>query len=397
MPGYIKVDGSQRPVASPYVKVSGVWKPAAVGYVKVNGEWKIWHTAEIVDNFNRANSATLGTASNDFTTWDNLVGTWGISNNAAISGSTAGPHLASAPLFKATRDVIVEVDLVNGTGLGAAFWVQDAANWWAAIPGRRTQNNPSFFSCPSGFTLTGDRCIQTVPTVYTATYNPPSSTQVAFCPSPYTDTGSGCSVSLYPEFGVTSTGIGCRGVDGCNAANGTCFISQTCQNAGLGPCNCVVVQETCVCQPFGGSCSGCSGTSTTGYSFTTVSTPGGYFCPQGGTLNGTTCTIQANNPATFNPATTTYPSVVRIYKSVGSTVTSEFQSDIPSDPASIRVETVGANITVRMYAVAQAQGTPYTSRVFTSSNALRATDAGIVKFGNQAANQATQVDNFRAK
>ena len=397
MPGFIKVSGEQRPVAVPYIKVSGDWKPVAIGWVKVDGAWKIWHTAEIVDNFNRTDAPTLGLASNDFSEWTTLAGSWEVNTNQAKAGDTAGPHLASVPLYKANTDVTVEVDIPTGTGVGAAFWVNDATNWWAAIPGRRTQNNPSFYSCPSGFRLEGTRCVRT--TSYSATYVNPSTIQVPFCPSPYTDNGVNCVVSLYPEYGVTSTGVGCRGVQGCQslAPGATCFYSQVCADLGLGPCNCVIVAETCVCQPFGGSCSGCSGTQTTGYSYNSVSFPGGYTCPQGGSLSGTTCTLTENNAATFNPATITYPSVMRVYKSVGGAVTTELQSDITSDPRSIQVTVSGNNVNIKSYALAGVTGTPYSSLAYTTSNAAKTTSVGIIKNGNQGEGQTNNIDNFRAE
>lgn len=397
MPGFIKVNSEQRPIAVPYVKVAGDWKPVALGYVKAGGQWKIWHTAEIVDDFNRVDSAALGFASNDFSEWVELSGDWEIKNNQAYHGGGAGPSIAAVPLYKATTDVTVEVDIPSGTGLGAAFWVSDAANWWAAIPGRRTQNNPSFYSCPAGFTLSGTRCIQTTPTVYAATYQPARTVSVAFCPSPYYDTGAGCGVSLYPRYGSSSYGIGCRGVGGCSSAGGSCNYSQTCADAGLGPCNCVVSVSTCTCQPFGGSCSGCSGTLGTGYSYTSRTIPGGYTCPQGGTLNGSTCTIQENNPATFNPASTTYPAVMRIYKSLGGAVTTELQRDLASDPRSIGVTVSGNNVAVKSYASAGVAGIPYSSLTYTTSNATKTTNIGIIKNGNQASGQANNIDNFRAE
>jgi len=443
VPGFLKVDDSQKPIAVPYLKESGTWKPIAIGYIKVEGTWRIWYTAEVVDDFNRADSSTLGTASDDFSEWENLAGTWEVSNNAAETAGTEGPHLAAVQMYKATTDVIVEADLIDGTGLGAAFWVQDANNWWAAIPGRRTQSNPSFYTCPQGFTLEGDRCRRT--TVYTASYEGPSTTTVAYCPSPYYDTGSGCGVSLYPlnDRVPSSRGIGCRGYGGCAAAGGSCSYSQGCADGGFGPCNCVITTyiTTCTCQPFGGSCSNCSGTFSTGYSFRTVSSPGrGYYCPQGGSISGTTCTLVENDPADLISSYDTYPSVIRVYKrnagnisqefitdigsdptsvnnyvqtvsssystpndyrqdtgKSGSTIRDEYIAAVGSDPASFKVETSGNNINVKVYTQSQVEGNPYSSKSFQSSGAVKTTGAGIVKYTNQPVNQATRLDNFRAE
>jgi hypothetical protein len=485
VPGYVKVGGVQQPIAAPYVKVAGIWTPVAVGYTKVAGVWKIWHTAEIVDDFNRDNSASLGTASNDFSQWTNPSNNWGIQGNAAYCGSTNATSIAYTQLYKATTDYKVQIDIPSNTGLGVAFWVEDPNNWWSAIPGSRQQENAAYYSCPSGFTQSGTTCTKT--TVYTATYEGDSNyaatansdAQYA-CPSGYTYNGTNCekgttTTSSYPASCTSSTSYTCpSGYSGPSASNrcskprtkssstsyrtfcadaascsGSCGSRGSC---GPGDCRCTVGTTTYTCSdgssttaggscgndivfanqtttyncscPNGGSNSGdkfnCT-TSNTTYEYTSRTYVGqgptyytcpnggdlsgqrcyitgrGYYCPQGGSRSGTTCTNTETQSATFNPASTTYPSVIRIYASVAGTITQSFTKDVASDPKSIEVSTAGSNITVRLYSAANLAGTRIDSVVYNSGSSLKARGVGIIKNGNQVQRQAIAIDNFKAE
>lgn len=331
MPGFIKVAGEQRPVAVPYVKVSGDWKPVAIGWIKVAGEWKIWHTAEIVDDFNRANSPTLGLASDGFTTWTELSGDWEIRDNTAYHGS-GGEGLAAVQLFKATTDVTVEVDIPSGTGLGAAFWVQDASNYWAAIPGRRTRNNPSYYYCADPtYTLNGTQCIKTETTAINgypvpATYTAPASeftesylccdqgggtlsgsqccspesipatettTTTYTCPSGYSGPSATnrCSTPRYKTYSTRTTeNFGCLTNFQCQAAGANnCSSSAACSNYSPGTCRCTKTETVCSgCGPdFVLSCANCGGNY---FVFATARSSTSYSCPAGYTRSGSTCT-----------------------------------------------------------------------------------------------------------
>lgn len=501
MPGYIKESGQQRPVAAPFVKVDGQWRPVALGYIKVDGQWRIWHSAEIVDNFNRADNPTLGEASNGFSTWSELSGSWEIKDNQAFHGSGAGPSIASVQLYRVNTDVTVEVDIPSGTGLGAAFWVQDAQNWWAAIPGRRTQNNPSYYYCADpSYTLNGQQCIKyefaniivVSPSSYTGTATS-FEQSFACCPSGYTLNAQGncqrevelsrietagtttytcpsgysgpsstnrCSTPRYKTYGTGTRVIGCIPSDDCvSQPGGTCGSAPGCLSGG-GSCYCTVSSTVCTgCGPdFTLSCSNCSGnhivfatatTSPTTYSCppTTTRTSGsgstlrcftmeyigantcsqtvydcppasGYtvsrsgdsctytavppYCPSGYTRNNTPigqggeCERILYQSAIFVPASVSYPSVIRVQRSIGGVITTQFENDIASDPRSIQVSVTGSNVRVRTYALGQATGTPYASFTYTTSNALKSTFVGIAKNGNQVVSQATAIDNFRA-
>jgi hypothetical protein len=86
-----------------------------------------------------------------------------------------------------------------------------------------------------------------------------------------------------------------------------------------------------------------------------------------------------------------------VFKSINGTVTTEFQQDISTDPRSVQLKTVGNNLQIRAYALAEAQGVPFASISYTTSNPIRTTTVGIIKNGNQASGQANNIDNFRAE
>lgn len=326
MPGYVKVNGSQQPVAAPYVKVAGEWKPVALGYVKVAGEWKVWHTAEIVDDFNRADSASLGIASNGFSVWTELSGDWELKNNGAYHGSTNGPSIATTPLYKASTDYSVQIDIDSNAGLGVAFWVQDANNWYAAIPGVRTKTIPSFYSCPSGYTLEGTQCTKP-PDTYPASYESDSTyaatannDPIYGCPSGYSVSGSQCrkqtgtDTSTYSATCTTTTVRTCPSGYSGPSSTGRCSktIFSSCSTVTgtscVDPSSCPGLKGTCVgvcgggfkcsCKTSSTSCKCPDGRSTgntveicsTDTIFATRTDTTTCSCPSGGSLSGTTCT-----------------------------------------------------------------------------------------------------------
>lgn len=181
MPGYVKVDGVQHPVAAPYVKVNGTWSPVVLAYTKVAGEWKIWHASKIEDNFNRADGE-IGTASNGFSQWDVLKGAWAISGNKAVSPTASGYAIAVAQLYKVNTNVVATVDIPSNSGLGICFWVEDADNWWSAHSWRETVNNPGYYSCPSGYSLNGTTCSKST-YLGEGTWVPPQSYSYEYCPN----------------------------------------------------------------------------------------------------------------------------------------------------------------------------------------------------------------------
>jgi hypothetical protein len=472
VPGFIKVAGEQKPVAAPYVKVAGEWKPVALGYTKVAGEWKIWHTAEILDNFNRANNANLGLASNNFSQWTEFSGNWAIQSNQAFHDSAAGPSIASTPLFKANTDYKISMDIASGTGLGISFWVQDANNWFAAIPGSRQQDNPSFYSCPSGFTLQGTNCQRTesVPTLFEGpSFSVPQSVPVySYSCSSGTLQGTNCvttvSQGAAPATQGPSTFTCPSGSTGPSATNRCrrslpCTTSTTTQNLGpllfldcqqaggsyspagrAAPASCTVTRTTTTCPPdeifFAtetpgsityGPCpagqtldfnecftitttpaqqtqtgsqlvcpSGCPPTQNSGV--TQCRCPGrGTYCASGVTPTGDQCITTFNQPASFTPASTSYPSVIRIFSNVSGTITQVFTRDVSSDARSMEVSTLGANVVVSLFSAIGLAGSTIASVSYNSGSSLRTRNIGLAKNGNQVQRQGTAIDNFRAE
>lgn len=472
MPGYLKVDGSQRPVVAPYVKVNGNWQPVALGYTKVDGVWKIWHSAEIVDNFNRANDANLGTASNTFSQWNELSGNWAIQNNQAFYDGSAGPGIAFTQLYKASTDYKVTIDTPSNTGLGVSFWVQDNNNWHAAIPGSRQQNNPSFYSCPSGFTLNGTICTRTTnypDAVYQGPYSvsPTAVPVYSYSCSSGQLSGTNCIITtdVGPATTRSFTSYSCPGggapsgtnrcstprACNCRTSTSTTYISpgDPCSgsrtNVWGGVVACTTTRTTCSCSGTGANCTGgqscgsvfsfatpttsttttCStGTPIGGRCYTTSPIPAqqtqtgtnyvcpascppsgsscscpapGLVCASGGNRDGNKCSTTESQNATFNPATTSYPSVIRIFRNLSGTITQVFTQDVSSDPRSMEVSTSGANITVALYSAAGLGGSRIASVVHNSGSSIRTRGVGIAKNGNQVQRQGSTVDNFRAE
>jgi hypothetical protein len=463
VPGYLKVDGSQRPVVAPYVKVNGNWQPVALGYTKVDGVWKIWHSAEIVDNFNRANDANLGTASNTFSQWNELSGNWAIQNNQAFYDGSAGPGIAFTQLYKASTDYKVTIDTPSNTGLGVSFWVQDNNNWHAAIPGSRQQDNPSFYSCPSGFTLNGTICTRTTnypDAVYQGPYSvspTPVPVYSYSCSSGQlsgtnciitTDVGSATTRS-FTSYSCPSGSSGpsstnrCRTSRPCTTSTSTTYNSSpSCpggssrpvfSGSGAYPVVYECTRTTTYCPPdfiffatptttTTTTCS--TGTPSGGRCYTTSPIPAqqtqtgtnyvcpascppsgsscscpapGLVCASGGNRDGNKCSTTESQNATFNPATTSYPSVIRIFRNLSGTITQVFTQDVSSDPRSMEVSTSGANITVALYSAAGLGGSRIASVVHNSGSSIRTRGVGIAKNGNQVQRQGSTVDNFRAE
>ncbi len=379
MPGSIKVSGSQRTVASPYVKVSGSWRQVAAGYIKVAGTWRVWHASDISDNFNRTNSSTLGTASNGIAQWTTLRGSWGILSSQASSTTDAtSGALATTPLIKSVPNYDITLDIPSGAGVGAAFWVTDQNNWWAAIT---YQTNSTSYSCPSGGTLSGTTCNTS------SSYPASVGTNSNYC---------GPSTATYYEedirYGYEPIGIACGSQ--CTQFGGSC-IDSTCQEWGA-YVYCTTTTTTTATSCFAGNTcfGGCSVAGDGGcYSYSTY-----YYCPNGGDLSGSTCYTSSSYAAT---ATTTTSYSVRLIKSESGTI-STVQTVATSAPTkSLRVITTNNAVNVKAYSVEGQVGTP-TELNYTATSPTITGNLGIIKTipaagGSASVNQTNIVDNFGAR
>lgn len=254
MPGFLKVSGSQKTVASPYIKVGGAWKNVSVAYVKVNGAWKQWYAAQVTDTFDRANASSLGTVSNGVTSWTNVTGSWGITNNQATTSSYSSYPLAKVQSPTNQNDFVESIDIVNGSGGGLGFWITDTNNWYAVVT--NTVQNVSY-SCPSG-----------------GTYNPSTGN----CEVPWSSPAY-CTTS---SAGVSSTVTSTYG-----ASSGICY------SISVGLCSDSIGRSACSAQ--GGSCSG--------YDCRVPYVC--YSCNPGDSLNGSTCTTYSEQCAAGTDSSST--------------------------------------------------------------------------------------------
>lgn len=382
MPGSIKVSGSQRTVASPYVKVSGSWRQVAAGYIKVAGAWRVWHSADISDDFNRINSSTLGTASNGIAQWTTLRGAWGILSSQASSTTAAtSGALATTPLTKPVPNYDITLDIPNGAGVGAAFWVTDQNNWWAAIT---YQVSSTSYSCPNGGTLSGTTCNTS------SSYPAQTGSTQTSCGAPSTTT------QYYAEevrFGYEPIGIPCGSQ--CTQFGGSC-INSTCQEPGAYIyCTSTPTNSVTSCSSTTTNCPG--GCSLAGdgncYSYSSF-----LFCPNGGDLSGNQCVVSSSYAAT---ASTTIAYSVRLIRAVSGTI-STVQTVTTSAPTkSLRVTTTNNAINVKAYSV-EGQTGPATELNHTATSPTITGNLGIIKTvpvtsGAASANQTNIVDNFGAR
>lgn len=414
MPGYIKESGVQRPIAAPYVKDQGAWKPAVLGYIKDQGTWKIWHASDIEDTFDRANSGTLGVASNGFTQWTTRRETWGIVSNQASSSAAGSDYaLATAPLYKAGTDYVVSVDIPSGNGTGIAVWVEDEDNWWAVYPTTDQVSNPGYYYCPSGGTLSGTTCTPSGYN-YAATYYPATpGSSYYYCSGGSTYSSSDCSLSgstcTCTQTAYTTTNwdyVGCRTPSGCSSLGGNrqCVDSSACYSnptTGTYYCACFVYRDYCVCfgQDYGPPpCSG-SCTLTKAASIQTTSpTPAYYGCPQGGSLiSATTCFVQPPSyTASYQPPYTTYPKYIRTVRAVAGVVTAVKNVSLSSEARSLKVSTVRNEIRASAYSAANLGGNLINSSTYVAGEVTKTTTIGIIK-GPSDQGQASAVDNFKAE
>lgn len=80
----------------------------------------------LFDDFNRPNSTDLGTTSVGDRPWQELSGSWSISNNRIVNDSGTNPVAA---VDAKTADVDISLDISTGGRDGLVFRASDANNW----------------------------------------------------------------------------------------------------------------------------------------------------------------------------------------------------------------------------------------------------------------------------
>lgn len=388
MPGFLKVSGAQKTVASPYVKVSGTWKKASAGYIKVSGVWKQWYASAISDTFNRTNSSTLGVASNGFTTWNSTFkGSWGISSNKASTATSPSSYpMATVSTPSGTADFTANLDVTNGAGI--AFWVSDVNNWWAVVS---DSGSTTSHSCPSGGFNTGSYCIQ-------YGYATPTIPQVNCGGYVTTDHVVGVSTYSLYSTGTTASAYNNQGIcldHGFTWVNNTCYSVAPACNSGdsLSGSTCYHGYTYCPSgyTDIGGTCTAnnCSSGAGTDPCATCNGSP---TCPSGYTLeNSTTCVIDVSYAGTN---VTTYSYSYKVIKSVSGTVSTLATYATSAAVASLSVQTTNSNVVINGYSAAAQTGT-VTSNTYTATSPTRTSTLGIV-LAPAGYSQGTTVDTFSA-
>lgn len=150
-----KVSGDFKSASNLYAKVNGGWKKAQFGYIKVDGTWKQFWAAELVDDFGRANTQSgLGTA-NSGQAWTVARSQWQIESNAARTPGTKTEY-PLATIDAGFSDFNLEANELT-PGMGVAFRVEDANNWWAVFP-YYTQTATNYTYCVQS--VQQEYCIQ---------------------------------------------------------------------------------------------------------------------------------------------------------------------------------------------------------------------------------------------
>ena len=128
----IKVNDVYKPSGAMWVKTGGAWSKVKEGYVKVDDVWRKFFVSELKDAFDRVNTVTGLGSTPTGQTWVTRRGTWQVqSNKAAITTSKTSYPLATVEVG------ISDFDLKANEmtpGVGVAFRVEDANNWWGVVP-----------------------------------------------------------------------------------------------------------------------------------------------------------------------------------------------------------------------------------------------------------------------
>ena len=323
----------------------------------------------VTDLFNRTTSGSLGTT-NTGQPWVATKGTWYANGAQATSADAASSYPIASIKLKPNATTSADVS----GGVGIAFWVSDANNWWAAYP---------YYASTTGSSCSGPTvsCVDT-----TDTCNPGGCGSV----SSTAGTSYSCSGSTVSCTDTTNT---CN-PGGCAAISSSSSVSNSCTGTTVS-CS----DSTNTCNPGGGAacsitssffstydCSGisCSCTDTTNtctpYCFdsagpcpissTIISTS--YSCPSGQYLGGTVTGGGAD------PRSCYYNSNDRYAGPATATNTYSRSSNSPYYFL-IYTRTQPSYVSTTTYTRSQASLVPYTSYTRTQATTVSGTtyDAGI--------------------
>ena len=386
MPINIKNNGSWSN-GTPFVKTSNSWISAKQVFAKVNGTWQTVYTSSISDNFDRANSASLGNVPDTDFTWTQTDGSWSINTNKVESVTSA----ASYPMIDVdfnTQNVQIGATInATGTsqasgkyGAGIAFWIVDATNWWAAyndvvLTGTTTYTCASTFN---GKPLQSGQGTATCVYDYTATATTTPGSE--YCSS---GTGPVASFARYN----TSTGTTDQ------VKYNVCITAGLVSSGVSSPLSCPTYSGFKYYRPIGSGNDCYNSFNTTSVSTNPSTTT--YSCPSGGTLSGTTCLL--SNSATTGTSYS-YSQKIKLINSVNdsvATINTYTVNDNTWIPANISVSTSRNTVTLRAYANDDNTGSSWI-QTYTASNPNRGTRQGLMlgPRGDSNVSQATSLDNF---
>lgn len=346
----------------------------ASGSVRAFGLTVLSALTSILETFNRSNQSGLGSIKGQ--AWKVWRGAWSIVSNKASSSSASGDNALATLKFTKT-DVTVSVSGAD-PGMGAAFWVTDANNWYASVY-TQTQTCQTCSNCNA---FSGGNCNSFVP---------------GNCNSPATGNCANGTVCCFP--GVTPgtcaafTCLGgftpgnCKVFNSANTGNRNPPYGFCHQPSGFNPATCnnsIVCANTNPPTCNNGQC--CFG------NFDTWSP----YC--GGTFNPATCSPGAFNPVVCNAFFTfscncTTENRVSILRSLAGTVTTLSNNLFSATIQSFRTILSGSQATVQAFST-----TTYTSQIGNSvvqsiTSPQKTTQHGIIK-STSSIGQGSTIDEF---
>jgi hypothetical protein len=201
----------------------------------------------VLETFNRSDQSGLGSVRGQ--RWRVLRGVWSIVGNKALSSTAAGDNALATLRFTKT-DVTISVSGAD-PGVGAAFWVTDANNWYASVYTQtetcQTCSNCNSFSGGNCAAATPGNCNAFTPGTcnQNATGNCANGTFCCAAPTPGTCISFTCLGGFTPGnckvFNSANTGNRNPPFGFCHAPLGfnppTCNTSIVCANSNPPTCN----------------------------------------------------------------------------------------------------------------------------------------------------------------
>jgi hypothetical protein len=385
MPINAKVNGSWSN-GTPFIKTSNTWSTAKQVFAKVNGTWQTVYTSSISDNFNRADSASLGNVPDTDVAWTQTDGSWSILSNKVSTSTSASTYPMIDVEFN-TQNVLVGANInATGTsqssgkyGAGIAFWIIDATNWWAAHTDA-VLTGTTAFTCASTF---NGKPLQSGQGTATCVYDY-AATATSTPGSEFCSTGTGAA--SFARWNGTTTD---------QVKYNVCITATRDNNpaSSTSPLGCRSFGGFKFYRPIGS-------TNECYQSFDTIAPSSNppttsYSCPSGGTLSGTTCLM--NNSATQS-TTYSYSHKVKLINSIAgsvATVNTYTVNDNTWIPANISVSTSNNTITLRAYANDDNTGSSWI-QAYTATGPNKGTRHGLVlgPKSDATVTQATSLDNF---